>query len=74
MICLLIAAMMVGLGLMRNNNNILEIYTYLMVQTESLNATASAALPPERLKQTNIWWNYSSIQLAACGASCWNHW
>ncbi len=62
------AVVIVPLGIMImimgfNNNNILEIYTYLMVQTESLNATASAALPPERLKQTNIWWNYSSIRL-----------
>ncbi len=31
-----------------NNNNILVNYTYLGVQTESLNAAASVALPPER--------------------------
>jgi hypothetical protein len=30
-------------------NMILVIYTYITVQTESLDATASVALPPERL-------------------------
>ena len=46
-----------------NNNNILVNYTYLGVQTESLNAAASVALPPEQREGRDV-----SKQVGGVGA------
>lgn len=49
--------------MMVDNNNILVNYTYLGVQTESLNAAASVALPPEQREGRDV-----SKQVGGVGA------